>query len=135
MKKSALRAILIGAGYLATVSVATFLAPAAHASTTVSTRTFTTFGLRRCKSWLEHVPGKAATPDQFANSLARTADVSWLAGYATGVNASASGSVDLLKDLDVDTLSDWMDAYCAQHPKDDAVDGISALFSKLGLKP
>ena len=76
----------------------------------------------------------AYTADSKNNSSMHYIDLNWAKGFITGVNyahAKSRGNTHLGKDLDLDSLTDWIDDYCQDHPDATLSDASAALVSKL----
>lgn len=61
-------------------------------------------------------------------------DLNWAKGFISGVNyihAKTSGDSHLGRDLDLDSLTDWIDDYCKDHPDATLSDASVALVSGL----
>lgn len=95
-------------------------------------RTYTTIGARSCKVW----------NDQKAEQQKVTAEInfsqfdllttrSWLLGYLSGYNALLSEEIDLLDDIDADTITLWMDNYCSKNPAKGLTDGARQLAKEI----
>jgi hypothetical protein len=58
-----------------------------------------------------------------------------LAGYLTGLNVASPNGQDLLKEVDIDLASDWVDEFCRNNPKSDVIHAIDEFFRKMKIKP
>lgn len=72
--------------------------------------------------------------DSKNNTSMHYIDLNWAKGFISGVNysnAETSGSTQLGKDLDLDSLTAWIDNYCEDHPDAALSDASAALVTKL----
>jgi len=72
--------------------------------------------------------------DSKKNSSMHFIDLNWAKGFISGVNyihAESGGNTHLGKDLDLDSLTTWIDDYCKDHPEATLSDASAALVSKL----
>ena len=68
------------------------------------------------------------------NSSMHYIDLNWAKGFISGVNyihAKTGGSTHLGKNLDLDSLTDWIDDYCKDHPEATLSDASAALVTEL----
>ena len=91
-----------------------------------STYAVTVRGVRSCGKWIAAHP---IPPSVSADSLAQE---SWLVGYLSGV--SVESNVDVLKNVDNESIFLWMNNYCQQNPLMDIGDGGYTLFLELKRK-
>ena len=100
-----------------------------------ATRTVTILGGQTCKEWTKaHRAIQGPAPELFGGIM-RNADISWLIGYASGINMASHQNQNMLRDLDADTLTDWTDRYCEKNMDRDVTDAVEALFKRLGRWP
>lgn len=92
-------------------------------------RIYTTIGSRSCEKWTND----ASTSGEDKLNISYIADLSWLAGYVTGVNRTTTNKENLLKNIDLQTISDWVDLFCKKNSGKDIPEAIDALFEKLKL--
>jgi hypothetical protein len=78
-----------------------------------------TMGDRSCGTW-------ATRKQDFTTDISSTA---WLTGFMTGM--AVGTSVDVLRDVDGDSVLLWMDNYCKAHPLDKVATGAATLFIEL----
>lgn len=76
-----------------------------------------------------------AVPPNISGGIAHIAAESWLAGYISGYNLASTSKSDLLPDLDLYTVSEWVDRYCQKNKNKSIPDAVSALFKRLGRDP
>jgi len=72
--------------------------------------------------------------DSKTNNSMHYIDLNWAKGFISGVNyihAETSGNTHLGKDLDLDSLTTWIDDYCEDHPDAALSDASAALVNKL----
>jgi hypothetical protein len=100
-------------------------------ATYITTRSFTVFGTTVCAKWVENISSDEAGSAHPERGLGRLSNRSWLAGYVSGVNRATPTSTDLLADLDLNTIVDWVDTYCKAHPKASAKEAIDAMLIRL----
>jgi hypothetical protein len=71
---------------------------------------------------------------RFSRTPVRNDFNTWLTGYMTGWNAASIGFSKTYRNLGADSLESmeqWMDAYCTQHPTKTYLDGVIELTNKL----
>lgn len=104
------------------VSVPTYASQAA---------TVTIIGHLDCKTWM--TDRRKATSGLDIERLADAGDVAWINGFMTGLNYAYTSDegTDMLRAIDADTISDWVDRYCQQHPRKSTVDAALKLFIEL----
>lgn len=76
----------------------------------------------------------AYTTDSKKNSSMHYIDLNWVKGFVSGVNyvhVETSGDTHLGKDLDLDSLTSWIDDYCQDHPDAALSDASAALVTEL----
>lgn len=117
------------------LAVAPLIAQAANARASnhsrANSRLFTRIGTPTCADWNENVPSHGHDSSDTAHGIGRLANRAWLAGYVSGLNTAARESPNLLADLDLNTVSDWVDTYCQTHPKDDTPGAVDAMLIRL----
>jgi hypothetical protein len=96
----------------------------------IVTRPVTLFGLRTCKDWNDAKQKSEQISGNDGSNMVRLAHQTWLAGYLTGLNM-ASTQPNLLRDLDLDTVTEWVDKHCAEHPADSVINAVDSMFRKL----
>lgn len=89
----------------------------------------TVIGHRDCNTWI--TDRRKAIAGQGVERLADTGDVAWVLGFITGLNYASDEGTDMLRAIDADTISDWVDRYCQQHPTEDTVKAAAKLFIEL----
>lgn len=99
--------------------------------THVTTRTFTVFGTTACNKWIDNTSSDESWTAHPERRFGRLSNLSWLAGYVSGINRATATSSDLLEDLDLDTVLDWVDTYCKAHPKDSVKEAVDAMLIRL----
>lgn len=90
-------------------------------------RVYSTFGLKTCRVWSDDW----SVPKKDGADIARLAGRAWVAGYVSGINKTTNNAEDLLKGLDIPTITDWITQYCGQNPEADVIGAMNALFSRL----
>ena len=80
----------------------------------------TVFGNRTCGVWIDERK-EARWPS--------ITDVSWLAGYISGL--ADYSEKDFLKNTDLASLANWVDNYCNNNPLDTVVVGANKLAIEL----
>lgn len=89
-------------------------------------RVFTTIGERSCEDWLK-------ARDEISDTnrgIDKVSEFAWVAGFVTGINQASSGG-DLMKNLDMVTVHDWIDRYCETLRHDSVRQAVNAMFAKL----
>lgn len=66
-----------------------------------------------------------------SRELGSTSPPSWLLGFLSGANVYGSHKVDLLKNVDHDSLFLWMDKYCKENPLEFMEAGARLLLNEL----
>lgn len=89
----------------------------------------TVIGYRDCKTWL--ADRRKAQAGQGIENLADAGDVAWVLGFITGLNYASAEGADMLRAIDADTIAEWVDRYCQQHPREGTVDAAAKLFVRL----
>lgn len=69
-----------------------------------------------------------------SRELGSTSPPSWLLGFLSGANVYSSKKVDLLENVDHDSLFLWMDKYCKENPLAFMDDGAKLLLHELHQK-
>lgn len=69
-----------------------------------------------------------------SRELGSTSSPSWLLGFLSGANVYKPHKVDLLKNVDSDSLFLWMDKYCKDNPLEFIEDGAKLLLNELHQK-
>ena len=92
--------------------------------------TITSIGASNCQRWIDARALERKTADPFDRALAMI-DRAWILGFMTAMNATHPGAKDLLKNVNANTIADWMDQYCKKNPKSDLFDGGSVLYKEL----
>lgn|SRR5690348_1211906 len=96
-----------------------------------SRKTYTTFGLRKCSDWNKNIADEKAISPNFGSGIAAVVDRSWLAGFVSGINMALTDREDLLSGMDLQTASDWVDAYCKKNKTSDVAEAVSHLYVEL----
>lgn len=69
-----------------------------------------------------------------SRALGSTSPPSWLLGFLSGANVYGSQKVDLLKNVDHESLFLWMDKYCKETPLESMESGARLLLNELHQK-
>jgi hypothetical protein len=88
-----------------------------------------------CAHWNDDRQKYLGAPLSDGSWIARSNDVSWLAGYLSGVNFTSHSGENLLRDIDMDLAADWVDKYCMANPKSDVPSAAGNLFKRLKRIP
>ena len=94
-------------------------------------KTITLIGPRSCSYWLKNRGSEKTVPYSSIQSIGAMSDSTWLFGFVSGYNAAYPTDKNLLAEIDADTISLWMDRYCADNPKSDLYNGTHKLFEEL----
>ncbi|MFB9158584.1 hypothetical protein [Chromobacterium violaceum] len=87
----------------------------------------TTVGEVTCKDWIssqEHYH-----KDMSAGSgIERLANIAWLHGLITGLNANYPSKKNLLNSVDAQLIDDWVDSYCKKNSSSDVYNAANSLL-------
>lgn len=67
--------------------------------------------------------------DHARDQRTHLAHLNWIKGFITGINWSRSS--DIARDLSVETVDRWIDAYCRQNLDDSIAEASAAMVSDL----
>ena len=67
--------------------------------------------------------------DHAGNTRDHLGHLNWIKGFITGINWAKDSEV--ARDLDIETVSRWVDAYCRQHPLESIAQASEELVADL----
>ena len=89
---------------------------------------FANEGETLCSSWRTRFTGRPNSSEFFLEAMRHA----WAYGFVVG---AAYTSQERLPRVDSQTVSDWLEAYCAEHPRARIADGAAALIDHLVSRP
>lgn len=95
--------------------------------------TYTLLGsvVSRCDEWTSN--REEERNDKIGGKIGVLANIQASLGYLSGTNqmAVAYGKKNILKGVDAEMVTDWLDQYCAKHPEQNLYAALDELYSRL----
>lgn len=105
--------------------------PSSAQETVTSEKVVTILGVRDCSAWNDATSG---SDEDIGVVIGGVSNRAWALGYVSGL-AGASPRENILRDLDSDTVLDWIDRYCQSNPSQGVSEAVNEMFRRLGRYP